>query len=499
MNNIYGRKPEMAELKRLYDSPKAEFLAVYGRRRVGKTFLITRFFDNKFAFYHSGLSPYVEKDEDDCLKQMDADSLEDANKNKMRDQLDHFSESLMDCGCKLERPLANWREAFRELKNLIKPMLSTHERIVIFIDELPWMDTPKSGFLKEFESFCNSFACRFDSIFLIVAGSNITWIDDFLINGYGGLYDRLTTEMKLSPLSLKETEEYLSKGKGISFSRYDLTFAYMVFGGIPYYLDKFQKGKSLPAIIDQCFFEKNSTMRKEFRRLFLSSFRKGKEIQRIVEILSKRSIGYTRDGIIKGLGMSSGSNISDMLDSLEHADFIMKYNPLGERKNMTYYRLIDPFCLFYLRFVKSSSAFDEKLFSGIAASNAVRVWRGFAFETVCFNHISQIKKALGIVAVATNQYAYLQRGCDESQGAQIDLVIDRADNIVNLCEIKFFKAKYEHDKSEHERLLNKEASLEKAVLKTKSIRNVLITTIGIIDGIYAGDFDSVITLDDLFE
>ena len=492
MSDIYCRKEEIAELERLSQSKKAEFLAVYGRRRVGKTYLITRFFENQFAFFHTGLPPYKEGD--------GHDSSGDGRKDhrKMRDQLNHFAESLAEFGYASEGPLDSWLDAFSALKSLLKPLLNKGKKVVVFLDELPWMDTPKSGFLQEFQAFCNSFACRYDDILLIVAGSNITWISSELINGYGGLYDRLTAEMKLSPLSLGECEDYLLRGKGIRFSRYDLAFAYMVFGGVPYYLDKFKTGLSLPQIIDSCFFGKNATLRNEFHRLFLSSFRNGEKIQQIVTALSERSLGLTREEIASSLGLASGGNISEYLSSLENADFIVSYTPLGEAKNAVYYRLIDPFCLFYLRFVLGSTKFDEKLFSGLSAGGAINSWRGFAFENVCFNHIASIKKALGVSGVFSKQYAFIDTK-DKKKQAQIDMVIDRADNIVNLCEMKFTKSSYEHDKTEHDRLLNRENRLEALIPKRKVIRKVLITTIGLKNGIHSSDFDKVLVLDDLFD
>ncbi len=473
---MIGRKKEIHILEELYSGNKAEFVAIYGRRRIGKTYLVDEVFRDRITFRHAGLSPV---------------EMNNSAKSPLKSQLEAFYYSLILAGMKKSKCPKDWLEAFFMLESYLQS-IDRGERMLIFLDELPWMDTSKSGFITAFESFWNSWACN-KNIMLIVCGSANSWIMNELINNHGGLYGRVTHEIKLEPFSLKECEECL-KDKHIEYSRYDIVQTYMIFGGIPYYLNYLNRNLSLAANVDELFFGKNALLKIEYDRLFASVFKNAEMAKRIVELLSTKNIGYTRKEISEKIKVSNSGEFGKLLNSLIVSDFVVSYVPFGEGKRNEKYKLVDPFCLFYLKFVKNSETINESFWSNNVNSQSIVSWRGFAFENVCFNHIKQIKEGLGISGVVSKQSAWI----DQEDGVQIDLIIERKDNIVNMCEIKFYSDVFKVDKN-YDMLLRKRVSvLSNHLLKKCAIHNTLITTYGIKDNEYKWTFNSVITMDDLF-
>lgn len=480
MANIIGRKKEIRELQDLYDSGKSEFIAIYGRRRVGKTFLVDEALKGRITFRHAGLSPVDENNQ----------------KNSMKDQLRHFYYSLQLQGMKKSKCPATWMEAFYMLATFLEGK-DDGNRQIVFLDELPWLDTPRSGFITAFEGFWNTWACHRDNIMLVCCGSANSWMLNNLVNNHGGLYGRTTYEIKLAPFSLGECEEYFHQ-KGIKISRYDIVQSYMILGGIPYYLGYMKKGLSLAQNVDQLFFAKDAKLKVEYDRLFASVFANPEEMKRIVNLLATRHTGYTRMEISEKLKLPSSNNLTKMLGGLIASDFIERYVPFGSKKRDERYRLIDPFCLFYKKNVEGRIGLDEDFWMHNITSAGVNSWRGFAFEEVCFRHIEQIKKALGISGVSSTQSAWSMKGGNESDGTQIDMLIDRKDNIVNMCEMKFYNEEFSVSKSYHATLVHRQNMLSSVLPRRKAIHNTLITTYGLSYNEYSGDFQQVITMDDLF-
>ena len=479
---IVGRKNELQRLDELYYSDHAELVAVYGRRRVGKTFLISNHFKNRIVFTHSGLSPI---------------ELKEAEGNTpLRKQLKHFYNSLIVQGMKRSRCPDNWLDAFLMLELFLISKADGHRQIV-FLDELPWMDTQKSGFVTALEGFWNTWACHQDHLMVVVCGSSTSWMLDKLVNNHGGLYNRLTCEICLRPFTLRECEEYFKSVK-IRLSRYDIVQAYMVTGGIPYYLSYFRKGLSIGQNIDQLFFDPDAPLQNEYDRLFASVFTNPEEMKTIIQTLSSKNCGYTRSEIARLTGSTSGGALTDELNALIAGDFIRRYQPFGMRRNEMYYKLIDPFCLFYLKFVAERSSLQDFFWESNSMSHSVVSWRGFAFENVCFNHIRQIKAALGISGVSTEQSAWSKRADDE-EGTQIDMIILRKDNIVNMCEIKYSASIFTVNKQYDLILRNRQAILETIIPRNAVVHNTLITTHGLKYNEYSGVFDQVVTLDALFQ
>lgn len=483
---ITGRENEQKKLQSLYASGRAEFVAVYGRRRVGKTYLIDEVFRDRITFRHAGLSPIS----------FAAD--ETSKKNHMKEQLEHFYQSLMMQGMKECDPPTSWLQAFYMLEQFLMERNNQEERMLVFLDEIQWMDTPKAGFITGLEAFWNSWACHRHNVMLVVCGSSTSWILDKLINNHGGLYGRLTWEMELQPFNLYECEQFFLS-KGLSLSRYDIAQAYMMAGGIPYYLNYFDRALSIPQNIQAIFFDKGAPLRNEFDRLFSSLFTNPDVMKSIVIALNTKNRGLTRRELISKTGIRDSGAFSRQLKALETGSFIIKYDSYGNGKRDSFYKLSDPFCIFYLRFVSGRSSRKTKEWINIADSQSVVTWKGLAFENLCFNHIKQIKEALGISGVSTDESLWSKKGTIDIEGTQIDLIIERKDNVVNMCEIKFYSDEFTANKECHFALAKRERLLREIIPKKASIHNTLITTFGLKHVEYFGDFMNTITLEELFQ
>lgn len=473
---IFGRKTVIQRLERLYSSKKAEFITVYGRRRVGKTFLVRELFAGRMCFYHTGISPVELSDEE--LQQR---------------QLTAFYQTLNKSGAKMPSAPKDWFEAFEMLRIFIES-LPKNKRQVVFIDEMPWMSTPRSGFITAFENFWNGYGAGNKNLMLIVCGSAASWMSENLINNYGGLYNRLTAQIHLHPFTLDECKEYYKSLK-INIDKYSQIQSYMIFGGVPYYLSLFQKGDSLAQTIDRLFFAKDAELKEEFDRLYRSLFKNYADCIAIVQLLAKRRIGYTRKEIAEATKLPYGGGLTKTLKSLELSDFIVSYIPYGQSSRQTMYRLVDFFSIFYLTFVDGNKTSNPHFWSENQNSPKLTAWRGFSFEGVCFAHIDKIKSALGISGVNTEIASWKTK--NSVDGAQIDMLIDRADNVINLCEIKFYNGDFVIDKAYDRNLRNKIAAFTRETTTRKSIHLTLITTYGLAENEYFGNVQKVITMEDL--
>lgn len=479
MSTIIGRKREIEELERLYRSGRPEFVAVYGRRRVGKTFLIKQALKGRIAFQHTGVSP--------------VDQVGGSSRMKM--QLESFYYSLVSHGLEGFRKPVSWMEAFYQLQQLLIK-LDDGNRQVVFIDELPWMDTSRSGFLSAFESFWNGWCSGRDNLMLVVCGSATSWILGNLSRSRGGLYGRLTYEIKLLPFTLKECEEYFSH-EGIQLSRYDIIQSQMIFGGIPYYLNYFQKGLSLEQNADKILFGRSPRLKNEFDRLFNAIFGNAAECKKIVRLLATRHAGFSREEIAAQTGLPLGGGLTDTLKALQESDFIMCYTPYGKPRNTRFYKLMDNFCLFWLKYVEPNTENGSFMTSSIT-SDIMQHWRGVAFEEVCWQHIDQIKQALGISGVRTTVSAWNVAGDDGKDGIQIDLLMLRADNVVNLCEMKFASDAYHISKEEETKLKNRCETLKTTLKAKQTVHLTMVTTYGVAYGKHSGVVQKQVTMDHLF-
>ena len=405
MDNIVGRIEEIQRLTDYVNSGKAEFLAVYGRRRVGKTFLIKQFFKEKFTFYFSG--------------------AENADKHS---QLVNFTVALNKYSGKEFPPVDSWQEAFVQLEQYLQSV-KTRGRKVIFIDELPWIDNAKSGFLSAFEYFWNTYASSKKEIFLVVCGSATSWIMNKIIRNRGGLHNRVTRQILLQPFTLYETEQFL-KSKKIVLSRFQIAECYMIMGGIPYYLEQLEKCYSLEQNIDNLFFRKTGLLRDEFSRIFTSLFKSPKKYMQIIEILAKKRKGLLREEIVELTKIPDGGGLTGILEELELCGFISINNNFLTAKNNRLYQLTDFYSLFYIHFLKDRKITDKNFWTNTINTPSHNAWAGFSFELLCQSHISQIRRKLGISGIITHTASWRNR--QEDEGVQIDFIIDRNDRSARL-------------------------------------------------------------------
>lgn len=477
-NLIIGRKHEQAIIRNYIESKKPELIAVYGRRRVGKTYLVKSMFDNQFDFSYTGMY--------DVTRAV---------------HLSQFQKALQKCYSVKVPRLTTWFDAFDALKDYLDSLQK--ERIVVFLDEIPWMDTPKSNFLAAFGQFWNDWASSKQNFKLIVCGSATTWMLSKFIGNKGGIYGRVCRPIWLAPFSLGETEQFFNEVKGIEMSRHQMLMAYMILGGIPYYLDMLIKGMPLNVCIDDLFFKQNAPLRTEFDFLFRSLFKDSKMYRNVVLALSTKLKGMTRQELLDVLKISEGGDLTEVLDNLVKCDFIRKYTAIGKTERDAMFQLTDLFSLFHIRFVADNNGQDENYWSKLSGKGQMTSWSGYAFEQVCLHHLSQIKRALSIGGVISNVHSwsckpFTDKNGTQWKGAQIDLLIDRADEVINICEIKFASDKYVIDSEYEERLRNR-ASLFRTVTKTKkSIQHTFITTYGVSPNLHSGIVQSEVTMDDLF-
>ncbi len=472
-NSIIGRKKEIEKLDRIIQSKKSEFLAVYGRRRVGKTFLIREYFNYTFDFQISGL----------------------ANANTEQ-QLFNFDTTLRkQSNLIFEGASDNWLIAFQRLIEHLE-IKQTNDKIVLFIDELSWFDTPASDFIMGLEHFWNAWATNRKDILLIVCGSAASWMVNNLINNNGGLHNRITQKMKIEPFNLQETEALLIS-KNCELERYQIVQLYMVLGGIPYYLDAIQAHLSTPQNIQELIFNKSGLLANEFFNLYRSLFRKYEIYEKIVEVLSSKNEGLQRSQIIQQSGISSGGTLTKVLADLEESGFICSYTSLDNKQKNTLYRLSDFYTAFYFRFIKNGKYQGAESWINLIDNPVQRTWQGFAFEQVCLDHVWQIKKALGISGIQSNNVVW--RGGTAKKSAQIDLLLDRRDQVINLCECKFSLDTFVINKSYAEKLRSKIATFKTATKTKKSVFLTMITTYGVEKNKYADLLvRNEVKMDDLF-
>ena len=470
---MIGRKAERDELLATLEEEDSQFVAVYGRRRVGKTYLIRETFGYKFTFQHTGLA-----------------------KGSLMEQLAEFQESLRQAGMKRPRRPKTWMEAFHLLSDLIASSAEKGKK-VIFIDELPWMDTPKSNLLSALEHFWNGWASARKDIVLIVCGSATAWVQRKILSNYGGLHNRVTRKLRVQPFTLGECEQYMAS-RGLSLSRKELTVGYMAMGGIPYYWSLMQKKWSLDQNVDNLFFKYDAPLQQEYDALYASLFKYPEPYMKVVTALGKVRQGLHRDEILKSARLSDNQTFSDVLRDLEQCGFIRKYMAIGKKSRSAFYQLMDNYSLFYLNFVKANSENDEHFWTNSIDTPLRNSWSGIAFERLCLWHVTQIKAALGISGVNSSVYSWRTEATEEHDGAQIDLLIDRRDGVINLCEMKYADDTYALDAEEEKKLRNRLTAFKLDTKTRKGIHTTLVTTYGIRSNSHSGMIQSVVTMDGLF-
>lgn len=475
---VIGRTYEFKLLEMAMQSVESELVIVYGRRRVGKTFLVNNYFNNNFAFKLTGVYQQPTKV-----------------------QLNRFAVALEDYSGNLDETPSDWFKAFDMLKHHLKS-IETEGKKVVFIDEMPWLDTPNSDFIPAFEAFWNGWAAAENNILVIVCGSATSWITNKLLGNKGGLFNRCSYRMFVKPFTLKETEQYLVS-RGFEWTRYDIAECYMIMGGIPYYLKQLNPQWSYTQNIDNLFFREKGLLWDEFNHLYDTLFKQAANHIAVVEALAKKKSGLTRNEIVEETKLHDNGNLTAILNNLIDNDFVRPYNYFGNKKRDVTYRLCDFYSLFYFSYIKDNYGRDPHFWTNSIDLPSRRAWTGYTFEQLCFYHIEQIRRSLGISGVQCNVSSWFSKeSADNSnvrQGAQIDLLIERRDRIVNICEMKFSINDYVIDKDYDDILRNKIETFRRESKTRNAIQLVFVTTYGLKRNMYSNRIQSVVTLDDLFD
>lgn len=474
-NLITGREKERKVLEEALESQEAEMVSVIGRRRVGKTYLIETTYHDKMVFQLTGIQQ---------------EPLSTQLRN-FRDVLAEYSKSPLA----LEKP-KDWLAAFQQLKTYLKS-LSSAEKKVLFFDELPWIATHKSGFLNAFGYFWNSWARR-QNLVIVICGSAASWMIQKVVNNTGGLHNRITKRLHLQPFTLAETQRYLEK-RHIFFDHYQLLQIYMTTGGIPHYLKEIRKGKSAAQVINEICFSTTGLLKTEFPNLYASLFKNHERHIAVIRALATKKQGMIRKEILQQTKTISGGGVTKVLNELTHSGFITDYFPFGKKHNPKVFRLTDEYSLFYLQFLENKKHAGEGTWQMLSQTQAYKIWSGYAFENICLKHIPQIKKALGISRVYTLASTFRQAGQAGQKGAQIDLVLDRNDHVINLFEIKFYSDVFVLTKTYADQIRQKQTVFKMRSKTRKQIFWVLLTTFGLQSNRHSlGLIDEVLGMEVLF-
>ena len=473
---IIGRTNEIETLEYCYNSTKSEFVAVYGRRRIGKTFLVRELFQDRIMFYASGIL-----------------------NEGIESQLTQWNREIAGFNYDEIKDADNWLDAFRNLNAVIEKISlggNKHKK-VIFLDEISWLAVNKNtGFLAGLDYFWNRWASGRDDIMLIICGSASNWITDNIINSKGGLHNRLTRQILLSPFTLRECELFY-RDRSIPFTRLQTAEAYMIFGGIPYYMNLFVPHLSLYQNVDAVYFNEGAELSNEFENLYSSLFSNSDTYMHVINALASKGIGMTRNEIVNEAKMSNGGNLTKILHNLIICGFIRKYKTYGNKEKDSLYQLVDFFSLFDIKFRGRKEEYSNNYWLQISSTPLYHAWSGFSFEKLCLLHIPQITKKLGISGIRTAIYAW--SGELNGSRSQIDLVIERADKVINLCEVKFSSTVYAIEKKYAETIRNKRLSFAYNTKTRSALHNTMITTYGVVRNIESAEIISTVVLDDLCE
>ena len=471
---IIGRKPEKKELERCERSNKSELICVYGRRRVGKTFLVEQVYGNYITFRATGLE-----------------------KGSTRQQLKAFHQRLAENGDNIKTIPKNWFEAFSRLDKILSNdglILSPHGKKVVFFDEFPWFATPRSDFLLAFEDFWNRRGTQSGNLVFVICGSATSWIIKNVLDASGNLYHRVTSQIFLSPFTLAETEAFF-KDREFGWSRDQIMESYMIFGGLPFFMDLMNENESLRQNVDRLIFEPAALLKNETNRLLEATLSKSPVYGRIMDELSKHHYGMKKALCQSTLEIPTGT-FTRAVEDLVKCGYIIEYKRNYEKGNPSYIQLVDLFLLFHYHFLSEKN--DITHYDDLTNDTGIFMnWRGHAFEILCLHHIYQIKNTLGISGVKTKCFPWANP--NEEGSVQIDMVIERDDRITDICEMKWTNQPFSISKDYDLALLKKRDVFREKTGTKNALKIVLVSANGMVGTSHTEHISEVITMDDLFE
>jgi uncharacterized protein len=474
---LIGRETEKSILSKLLKSQQAEFVAIYGRRRVGKTYLVKQFFQDQIIFSFTG-----------------------AFETETNIQINNFWVELKRAypSAELKNAPSNWSDAFHLLADYLISLKESKSKIVIFIDELPWLDRTGAGFLSALEYFWNQHGSQFNNLIFVSCGSAASWMIGKLLKATGGLHNRVTCRIELKPFSLKETMEFCQY-KNFKFNYYQLTQLYMVLGGIPYYWQAIEQGKSVAQVVENLCFDDNGILTKEFEYLYHSLFKNADKHVSVIEALAAHPYGLTRSQLLESSNISNGGNFIRVIENLEDCGFIKSLEPYGKKNRDTVFKIIDFYSIFYLKYIKDNLGNSNNIWQSLSTSPSYNSWMGYAFENICLAHLRPIHVALGIGGVFTKVSSFYFKGNDELPGAQIDIVIERNDGIIHLCEAKFTNTELVLNKETNQNLRRKRLVFQETTKTKKMVVTTLFSSYPAIQNQYYNEeIYSEVSLESLF-
>ncbi|MEM6318897.1 MAG: ATP-binding protein [Bacteroidota bacterium] len=474
---LIGREQEQLTFEKLLQSSQAEFVVIYGRRRVGKTYLVREYFQEKIIFDFTG-----------------------SYDTETSIQLNNFYVELKrvwTAATNVKSP-QNWSEAFYLLTDYLLSLDNTTEKHIVFIDELPWLDRTRAGFVPALSYFWNQHASRMKNLILITCGSAASWILKKLLNDKGGLHNRVTRRIELRPFSLKEVADFCAF-KRLKFTPYQMVQLYMILGGVPFYWQAIEQGKSVPQVIDQLCFAQNGLLAVEFKPLFQSLFKNAENHIQLIETLAKSPYGLTRQQLLKDSHVPKGGTFVRTIEQLIDCGFVKALSPFGKKSKNTVFRIIDFYSIFYLKFIRGNVTDRRNVWQNLANSPTYYSWMGYAFENICLTHLQAIHQALGISGIYTSVSSFYFKGNDLLPGAQIDLLIDRSDGIINLCEAKFTNKEFVLSKEYMANLRRKRTIFQEVTKTKKAVTTTLLTSYQAIqNAYYLEEIHSEVSLEDFF-
>lgn len=471
---MIGRDKQINQLNETLNSSKSSFVAITGRRRVGKTYLIDEVYKKNI-----------------CLR---VTGIEGGN---FKAQVVNFTQKISEHSSKpIFTVPKNWQEAFLHLKSYLKA-LPNNKKQVIFLDELPWINTPKSGFIQLLAHLWNDFLSKESHFILVVCGSSTSWITQKIVNDKGGFHNRLTHLIKLSPFTLSETKQFL-QSKNIRQTDSSIAELYMVMGGIPFYLENVKNGESPMVSVERMCFLDGGILKNEYDNLYKAIFESPANHEAVVESLAHAKQGLTREEIIKKTKIKVGGTYQRTMEELLTAGFIVEEYPFAKKKRGSIYRLVDEFSVFYHKFIKENRKSQIGIWQMLSNSQSYKIWSGYAFESLCMKHVNEIKGALGVQNVYTDTSSYRHIGNELEDGFQIDLIINRKDMVINLCECKFYESNFEITKKYGTQLKIRKSLFRTATKTKKNIFTTLITNHPIKENEYSLEsIDVRITVSDM--
>jgi AAA+ ATPase superfamily predicted ATPase len=466
MKQFIGRKVEIAQLTALIDLPRPSIAVIYGRRRVGKSELIRHVTQGKNVLSFEG--------------------LEGQPKHK---QIKNFLFQLSAQSNIREKNISDWPDALILLRTLTQD-----GQWIIILDEFQWMANYQNELVSVIKMIWEKYLSQNPDLTLILCGSIASFMKSKVLKS-SALYGRTDYELNLHELNLSEISEFFP-GKGSD----EVIDTAMLVGGIPKYLELISEYPSLYDALEPLAFSQDGFFKTEYDRLFASHFGKKPIFMKIIQTLATNPYGLTTGKLAKEMQVASGGTLCHQLDDLESAGFLHSIIPFDkpEGSKLRKYILMDAYVRFYHSIIRGSmkeTTPPNTQFHAIMSSPRYAAWAGMAFEFLCMRHHKEISRILGFHGIPYTAGPFFQRKTLDTPGVQIDLLFERSDKILVLCEMKYLLASVPGDIIDQ---VNRKVSALQEKYPGRTILKVLLTKTGSTETVAKkGYFFRIIRADEL--